>query len=111
MELEGSFPQFGRNTDNNTDQKQAEICDPPTWLSISELEDELQAAICQATTDGEMDPELAEIDAYFAHDDEEAPAAAYRRSLLRLLGFLQPQLADLLGLPSTKQDRGSRPQK
>ena len=48
-----------------------------------------------------MDPALAEIDAYFSHDDEEAPTA-YRRSLLRLLGLLRPQLADLLGRPSTK---------
>jgi hypothetical protein len=101
MGLEGSFPQFGRSTDNNMNPNQAEICDPPTWLSTSELEDEVQAAICQATTDGEMDPALAEIDAYFAHDDEEAPTA-YRRSLLRLLGLLRPQLADLLGRSSTK---------
>ena len=73
----------------------------PTWPSIPQLEDELQAAICQTTTDGGMDSTLAEIDAYFAHDDDE-DLTAYRRSLLRLLALLRPQLADLLGGPSTK---------
>jgi hypothetical protein len=101
MELEGSFPEFRRNMNNYADPNQAEICDSPTWLSTSELEDELQAAICQAMIDGEMDLALEEIDVYFAHDDEET-LIAYRRSLLRLLGLLRPQLADLLGWASTK---------
>jgi hypothetical protein len=50
----------------------------------------------QAKVDGAMDHALAEIDAYFEQVDDEAPTV-YRRSLLRLLGLLRPQLADLFG--------------
>jgi hypothetical protein len=102
MEIEGSFPQFGRSTDNNTDLTQTEICNPPTWLSTSDLEDELQTAMWQAAVDGAMGHALAEVDAYFEQEDEETPTA-YRRSLLRLLSLLRPQLADLLGWVSAKE--------
>jgi hypothetical protein len=77
-----------------------QIADLPTWPSISLLEDELQEAICQATTDGGTDSTLAEIDKYFARDDDE-DLTAYRLSLLWLLAALRPHLADLLGGPST----------
>jgi hypothetical protein len=93
---EGSFPLFGGSTGNNTDPNQTVISNPPTWLSTYDLEDELQAAMWQAKVDGVMDHALAEIDAYFEQVDDEAPTV-YRRSLLRLLGLLRPQLADLLG--------------
>jgi hypothetical protein len=102
MELDGSsLSEFGRNKDNNTDPGLAEICAPPAWLSTYELEDELQAAMCQAGKEDEMHPALDVIDAYFADDAEETPTQ-YRRSLLRLLSFLRPQLADLLGWPATR---------
>lgn len=83
--------------------------DRPTWPSISLLEDELQAAICHATSDGGMDPALAQCDVYFAQAGDEDPTA-YRRSILRLLGLLRPQLALVFGQPTTKQDSAIRSQ-
>ncbi len=73
---------------------------PPAWLSIDELEDLLMAAI--DAHQGDESGALAEIDEYFA-GDETFEGPDYRRALLRLLGLLWPNLAELLGGPLAEQ--------
>ena len=80
----------------------AETACPAGWLSTEQLEDELLKAAIQATMN---DPNattaaLAQFDAYFAKDGD-YPEKQHRQSLLRLLGLLRPNLAELLREPSS----------
>ena len=80
---------------------QAESLSPAWWLSTDQLENDLCDAVVQATVDNEnvTTAALARIDAYFAMDGDD-PEKQHRQSLLRLLGLLRPNLAELLGEPS-----------
>lgn len=71
-----------------------QVFTPPGWLSVDELEDLLMAAI-DANRDDKTGS-LTVIDEYFA-GDETFEGSEYKRALLRLLGLLWPNLADLLG--------------
>jgi hypothetical protein len=65
------------------------------------LEDELLSAIQEESSAARVngdDGRFSAIDAYFAGDDNETEVER-RRSLLRLLSCIRPQLADLLGGP------------
>jgi hypothetical protein len=70
----------------------------PWWLSTEEIENELKAAQIAASRAGRPDADFARIDAYFAEDGDETEAE-YRRSLVRLLADLHPDLAELIGGP------------
>lgn len=81
---------------------QAESLSPACWLPTDQLENELFDAAIQATVD---DPNtttaaLDRIDAYFAKDGDD-PEKEHRQSLLALLRLLRPNLAELLGEPSS----------
>ncbi|MFP5235948.1 MAG: hypothetical protein ACLGSD_08585 [Acidobacteriota bacterium] len=87
------------NRSNKAREQRAKACDPPGWMSTSELEDELFTAILEessaASVNGD-DGRFRAMDTYFAGDDYETEGER-RRSLLRLLSRIRPQLADLLG--------------
>jgi hypothetical protein len=72
--------------------------EPPGWLSTEELEQELFRAIVAETRLPPAQARFEKIDAYFAADEPETEIQ-YRRSLLRLLADLRPQLAELVGGP------------
>jgi len=76
--------------------------DAPEWLSTEELEEELFLAAIGDSNGTRAESEFARIDAYFAADRTQADAE-YRRSLMRLLADLRPQLAELTGGPRAKQ--------
>ena len=75
---------------------------PAGWLSTERLEDELFAAAVQATTENASAAlaALARIDAYFAKGGDGSERQR-RQSLLELLRLLRPNLAELLGEPSS----------
>jgi hypothetical protein len=75
---------------------------PAGWLSTEQLEAELFDAAVQVTIDdtNATASALAEIDAYFAKDGDD-PENQHRQSLLGLLRLLRPNLAELLGEPSS----------
>jgi hypothetical protein len=68
---------------------------PPGWLSTEELEQELFSAIVTDSVP-RAKANFERIDVYFARDEPETEIE-YRRSLLRLLADLRPQLAELVG--------------
>lgn len=70
----------------------------PDWLSTAEIENELLSAEVTDSRSGRPNADFARIDAYFAADHDETEAE-YRRSLVRLLADLRPDLADLIGSP------------
>jgi len=70
----------------------------PGWLSTDEIENELLSAVLSNSISACPDADFARIDAYFAVDHEETEAE-YRRSLVRLLANLRPDLANLIGCP------------
>lgn len=72
--------------------------EPPNWLSTEELEQELFEAVVAETRRPRSQVNFERIDAYFAADKPETEIQ-YRRSLLRLLAELRPQLAELAGGP------------
>ncbi|MBS1803677.1 MAG: hypothetical protein JST28_09935 [Acidobacteria bacterium] len=69
-------------------------------IDLNELEDLLRDAILNGSAPNVCNDDLsfAEIDNYFAHDDEEGKVQQ-QKSYLRLLAMLQPNLAELLGGP------------
>ena len=93
-----TFPALKENAGTG----KAESIRPVGWLSTEQLEEELFNAAIQATRDNASatTAALAEIDAYFAQDGGD-PEKQHRQSLLRLLGLLRPNLAELLGEPSS----------
>ncbi len=76
---------------------------PAGWLSTEQLEDELFDAAVQATKEnaGATLAALARIDAYFAKGGDGSERQR-RQSLLELLRLLRPNLAELLGEPSSQ---------
>ena len=97
-----TFPKLKETTGpSNACLTQAGTRTPAGWLSTDQLENELCDAVVQATVDNEnvTTAALARIDAYFAMDGDD-PEKQHRQSLLRLLGLLRPNLAELLGEPS-----------
>lgn len=86
----------------NAGMTQAESLNPADWLSTDQLEDELFDAAVQATVNNPdaTAAALARIDDYFAKDGDEGEKQ-HRRSLLGLLRLVRPNLAELLGEPSS----------
>ena len=72
--------------------------EPPGWLSTDELEHELFLAVVGDSKISQAETRFQRIDSYFAADEPETELE-YRRSLLRLLAGLRPQVAELLGGP------------
>jgi hypothetical protein len=70
----------------------------PSWLSTEQIEDELVLAAIADSRNGRANADFARIDAYFAEDIDETEDE-YRRSLVRLLADLRPDLAELIGGP------------
>jgi hypothetical protein len=87
-------PMHDRFPKRNGPTHKGQVFTPPGWLSVDELEDLLMAAI-DANRDDKTGS-LTVIDEYFA-GDETFEGSEYKRALLRLLGLLWPNLADLLG--------------
>jgi len=85
---------YDRFRKRNNPTPEGQVFTPPGWLSVDELEDLLMAAI--DANQGDESGALAVIDEYFA-GDETFEGPEYKRALLRLLGLLWPNLADLLG--------------
>ncbi len=87
---------------SNVGLTQAECGSPVGWLSTEQLEDELFDAAIRATMDNPnaTTAALDQIDAYFAKDDDRGEKR-HRQSLLGLLRLLRPNLAELLGEPSS----------
>ena len=76
-------------------------CDSVGWISTEQLEDELFNSIMADSSPGcdDQSEGFEEIDDSFDGDDEYEDEAEQRRSTLRLLATLRPQLAELLGGP------------
>ena len=87
--------QRGSNRDAAGEPVQYE---PPGWLLTETLERELLLAVVGDSRNPRAENNFERIDAYFAADEPETELQ-YRRSLLRLLADLRPQLAELLGGP------------
>lgn len=98
-----TFPALKEATgSSNGSPMQPESLTPAGWLSTQQLEDELFDAALEETMSNPVPAAaaLAQIDAYFAkvNGGEEEQ---HRQSLLRLLGLLRPNLAQLIGEPSS----------
>lgn len=76
--------------------------EPPGWLSTEDLERELLLAVVGDSMNPLAENNFERVDTYFAADEPETEHQ-YRRSLLRLLADLRPQLAELLGGPRESQ--------
>jgi hypothetical protein len=87
--------QRGNNRDAAGEPVQYES---PGWLSTSDLERELFLAVVADSDSPQAEERFQRMDVYFAADEPETELQ-YRRSLLRLLTDLRPQLAELLGGP------------
>lgn len=74
----------------------------PQWISTEEIEEELFLAAVGDSNGARAESEFARIDAYFAADRTDTDAE-YRRSLVRLLADLRPELAELIGGQRAKQ--------
>jgi hypothetical protein len=98
-----AFPALKETTGySNTCLTQDETRTPAGWLSTQQLEDELFDAALDETMSNPKRAATAhaQIDAYFATDCD-GGERQHRQSLLRLLGLLRPNLAELLGEPSS----------
>lgn len=96
-----------QNRSNKARERQVKKYDPPGWMSTSDLEDELFNAIREklSTAGADRDEDdFAEVDDYFAGDDNENETEQ-RRSILWLLGKFRPQLTELLGGPPAIEER------
>jgi hypothetical protein len=80
--------------------RESDDYEPPGWLSTEELEQELFLAVVSESHRPRAQARFQRIDAYFARDEPQTELQ-YRRSLLRLLADLRPQLAELVGGPRT----------
>lgn len=84
-------------------QQQPVNCAVAPWITTEELDDELwKAIVADSSGGGENSGDFAEIDEYFAADEEEEDSAEHRKSTLRVLAILRPYLSDLLGGPPTE---------
>ena len=88
------------NPEDGIERPQLMVYDPPNWVTTDLLETELWNAIMEdfsADRDEESD-DFEEIDDFF-DDEEDEDEDEQRRSTLKLLATLRPQLAELLGGP------------
>ena len=98
-----AFPALQETTGpSNANLTQAESLRPADWLPTQQLEAELFDAALEETMSNPKPAAaaLAQIDAYFAQDGD-VGETQHRQSLLRLLGLLRPNLAELFGEPSS----------
>lgn len=98
-----AFPALKETTGpSNASPPQPESLIPAGWLSTQQLEDELFDAALEETMSNPVPAAaaLAQIDAYFAKVNG-GGEEQHRQSLLRLLGLLRPNLAELFGEPSS----------
>jgi hypothetical protein len=98
-----AFPTLKEAVETNASLTGSESLRPIDSISTAQLEEELCAAAVQATVDdgNTTAAALAEVDDYFAQDNN-IPEQQHRQSLLRLLGLLRPNLAELLSEPSSQ---------
>jgi hypothetical protein len=97
------FPSLGETAGTtNVGLTQTGSLNPVGCFSTDQLEDELLDAAIQATNENSntTTAALGQIDAYFAEDGDESEKQ-HRQSLLGLLRLLRPNLAELLGEPSS----------
>jgi hypothetical protein len=98
-----AFPAFKETTGpSNVCLTQGETLTPADWLPTQQLEAELFDAALEETMSNPKPAAaaLAQIDAYFAQGSD-VGETQHRKSLLRLLGLLRPNLAELFGEPSS----------
>jgi len=97
-----AFPTMKETAATTGSLKGSESLCPIDSISTAQLEEELCDAAILATQDdtNSTAAALAQIDDYFAHDDD-GGERRHRQSLLGLLRLLRPNLADLLGEPSS----------
>jgi hypothetical protein len=98
-----AFPALKEATgSSNAGLMQPEFLIPARWLSTQQLEDELFDAALEETMSNPVPAAaaLAQIDTYFAKVNG-GGEEQHRQSLLRLLGLLRPNLAELFGEPSS----------
>jgi hypothetical protein len=98
-----AFPALKETTgSSNSCFTQGETLTPADWLPTQQLEDELFDAALEDTMSNPKSAAaaLAQIDAYFGQDGD-VGETQHRQSLLRLLGLLRPNLAELFGEPSS----------
>ena len=93
-----------RDAENGKGRLQPVDCDPVGWMTTDELEAELFNAIMadSSGTGDEESEEFEDVDDHFDSDEENEDEAEQRRSALRVLATLRPQLAELLGGPPTE---------
>jgi hypothetical protein len=96
-----------RDREINKEQRRTMIYDPYDWITTDQLETELYNAIMEdsSPTTEDEDGNFAEIDDCLGAEDDDENEDQERRSLLRLLGLLRPQLAELLGGPPAEENR------
>jgi hypothetical protein len=90
-----------RDAEDGNEQLQPADCDPVGWMTTDELEAELFNAIMadsSASSDEESE-DFEGVDDYLDGDEECEDEVEQRRSTLRVLATLRPQLAELLGGP------------
>lgn len=100
-----SFPALREESGTSKVALAPSECLPPVhWISTEALEDELLQAAVHATMHNRQTTAgaLAQIDAYFANDDD-GDEKQHRHALLRLLRPLRPNLAELLGGPRAQR--------
>ena len=98
-----AFPALKETTGpSNAYLTQAESLRPADWLPTQQLEAELFDAALEETMSNPKPAAaaLAQIDAYFAQNGD-VGETQHRQSLLRLLGLLRPNLAELFGETSS----------
>jgi hypothetical protein len=91
---------MGWGAQSASKQPQPVDCVPVGWITTEQLDDEVFNAIqADSSSCGGDGRDFGEIDDYLGDDEEYEDEADQRRSTLRLLASLRPQLAELLGFP------------
>lgn len=85
---------------NSEPTRETLVYEAPGWLSTEDLEQELFLAVVDQSNSPREQDKFKRVDSYFARDEPQTELQ-YRRSLLRLLADLRPQLAELVGGPRT----------
>jgi hypothetical protein len=90
-----------RDAEDGNEQLQPADCDPVGWMTTEALEAEIFNAIMadSSGTGDEESEDFEDVDDHFDGDEENEDEAEQRRSALRVLATLRPQLSELLGGP------------
>jgi hypothetical protein len=88
---------MGEDGAGRKEQAQTMEYDPPGWITTDELETELWNAIMEDSSGSCDEDEVFEEIEDTLDDGDYEDEAEQRRSTLRLLSDMRPQLAELLG--------------